>query len=288
MIKRFFLYLKKQKPVPMKVLFRLLLFLIIPALIIGCNKDEEDTPNEDKDTNVFSVQKDKELGREFSNQIESDTSDYDVLDSADHPDAYAHLYRIRDNILEKATINYKDEFRWQVRIIDNDSTLNAFCTPGGYIYFYTGLIRYLENEADFAGVMGHEMAHAARRHSTDQLTKKYGIQILLTLALGENPGKLAEIATGLATLKFSREDEKEADDFGVQYLNPTEYDARGVAGFFEKLEEQGQGGNVPQFLSTHPSPDNRVENINEKWQELGSKEGENFPDRYQEFKDALP
>lgn len=268
--------------------FRIFSIIFLTSfLLVHCDKNDDDKPNEDKGINLFSVEKDKELGKSFSEQIESDTSDYDVLDSAENPVPYGHLYRIRDHILANATINYKNTFEWRMRIIDADSTLNAFATPGGYIYFYTGLIHYLENEAHFAGVMAHEIAHAARRHSTEQLTKQYGVDLLISLTLGENSGQLAQIAAGLATLKFSREDESEADEYGVRYLYPTDYDARGVAGFFEKLEEDNQGGSVPQFLSTHPNPENRVENIHAHWQELGGKEGETYPERYQDFQNSL-
>jgi predicted Zn-dependent protease len=266
-----------------------LVFILLTLALTACSDGKDgDTPNPDNDFNAFGVDRDKKLGRQFSNQIASDTSGYDVLDSARNPEAYGHLYRIRNNILDDAVMNYQETFRWQVRIIDNDSTLNAFATPGGYLYFYTGLIRYLDNEADFAGVMAHEMAHAARRHSTDQLTKKYGLSLVIQLALGNEPGQLVQIVAGLANLKFSRSDESEADEFGVQYLNPTAYDARGVAGFFEKLEQQGQTGSTPQFLSTHPKPDNRVENIRNKWKELGSKDGGQFSERYRDFQQSLP
>ena len=266
-----------------------LLILIVPLFFSQCESDEvAEKDNTDDDFNLFSVERDKQLGQKFSEQIESDTSDYDVLDSVNHVSVYDHLYRIRGTILENSEPNYKRTFDWRMRIIRGDSTLNAFATPGGYIYFYTGLIKYLDNEADFAGVMAHEMAHAAERHSTEQLTQKYGTSLLISIIFGDEPGKLVQIASGLATLKFSRDDESEADERGVEYLNPTPYDARGVAGFFEKLKAQGQTSNVPQFLSTHPSPDNRIEAIKDKWRDLGSKEGEEFPQRYQEFQNTLP
>jgi len=267
---------------------RYLLLIILSIFLTNCTSDDNNGSNDDDDFNVFSVQKDKELGKNLSEQIESDTSDFDVLDSSLNPEPYEHLYRIRKNLLNSGEIKYQDEFAWRMRIVKDDSTLNAFATPGGYIYFYTGLIQFLENEAQFAGVMGHEMAHADRRHSTDQLTKQYGIQLLVGLTLGKNPGILVEIASGLATKKFSRDDESEADEFAVIYLNPTQYDARAAGGFFKKLQEEGQTSGVPQFLSTHPNPDNRVEAINDKWKELGSKAGDEFPNRYSDFQNTLP
>jgi len=137
--------------------------------------------------------------------------------------------------------------------------------------------------------MGHEMSHAARRHSTEQLTKAYGLTILINIVLGQNPSMLAEIAAdlaaGLTALAFSRNDEYEADEYSVKYLYETAYDARGVAGFFEKMEGSPQ---PPEFLSTHPNPGNRVEAINEVWMNLGGKQGQLFPERYMEFKNSLP
>ena len=127
----------------------------------------------------------------------------------------------------------------RTRIIHDDSTLNAFCTPGGYIYVFTGLIHYLDSEDQLAGVMGHEIAHADRRHSTDQMTKQYGISLLLS-AIGGDESAIAQVASGLLLLKYGRGAESEADEFSVRYLCPTEYNAAGGAGFFEKIEAAGR------------------------------------------------
>lgn len=157
------------------------------------------------------------------------------------------------------------------------------------MYYYTGLIKLLDNEAQFAGVMAHEMAHADRRHSTDQLTRVYGFQVLLSLLLGNNPGLAeqiaAELALGLGTLAYSRSNEYEADEYAVKYLYATEYDAASLADFFSMLEGQAQ---VPVFLSTHPSPEDRLQKINEHFQALGGVHGQTFADRYQQFKTSLP
>ena len=159
------------------------------------------------------------------------------------------------------------------------------------MYFYTGLIKYLDNEAQFAGVMAHEMAHADRRHSTEQMTKVYGLQFLTGMLLGENPEAWAEIASqlalGLGKLHFSRKHEYEADKYAVKYSADTELYPKGVAGFFMKLEDENRP-KIPEFLSTHPSPENRIDKIDETWKNIGSPQGGEFPGRYQELKDALP
>jgi predicted Zn-dependent protease len=152
---------------------------------------------------------------------------------------------------------------------------------------YTGIIKFLSAENEFAGVLGHEIAHADERHSTQALTKAYGIDVLFSILLGDNQGTLSEIAKSLISLSYSRDNETESDKRSIEYLNPTAYDARGVARFFEKIIASG-GGSGPQFLSTHPNPDNRVEAIMAYWETLGSKTGETYETRYKQFQNSLP
>jgi len=258
---------------------------IVILLLVSCSKDD----NADNTFNIFSVQDDISFGQELRNEIQSNSTQYPLVSESQYPDAYYHMHRIRDSILMWGDLKYRHDFDWNIDIIHNDSVLNAFCAPGGYICVYTGIIKYLDNEAQFAGVMAHEMAHADRRHSTDQLTKAYGIQLLLGIILGNNTNQLAEIAAnlaaGVATLAFSRDAEYEADEYSVKYLYETAYDATGVGGFFQKMDGSLQ---PPAFLSTHPHPDNRYEKILEHWEDLGGKVGGDFEESYQDLKNSLP
>ena len=102
----------------------------------------------------------------------------------------------------------------------------------------------MDHEDELAGVMGHEIAHADLRHSTQQLTQAFGLGVLLAILVDGDPGLLTEIAASLVNLSFSRSDESEADEASVEYLCNTNYAADGTAGFFEKLE----GFEVPEFL----------------------------------------
>ena len=256
--------------------------LTLLAVTIQCRKD-------DRSINFFTINQDIEFGQSMDSVIMADPVQFPLLSRSLYPSAYQHLERIRDNILASGQVYYAERLPWVMKIIDNDTTLNAFAAPGGYLYFYTGIIRFLDDEAEFAGVMAHEMAHCDRRHSTDVLTRQYTFAILLSILLGDNPGQLAEIAAGLAqgltALAFSRENEYEADQYAVKYLSHTDYDPRGLAGFFEKLHDQPT---VPVFLSTHPSPEDRIDQIYATWELEGSKEGQRFAGRYQEFKNSLP
>lgn len=235
---------------------------------------------------LMSINQDLQMGQASVQQIENDPANYPILDSATNHVAYGHIYRIRNTILNSGKVYYKDEFPWRIRIIKDDNTLNAFCTPGGYIYVYTGIIKYLDNEMQLAGVMGHEIAHADRRHSANQMLKQYGVETLIQIFTSGSAQQIAQIGSQLLALKFSRTDETEADDYSVRYLLGTEYDPQGAKYFFQKISG---GATIPEFLSTHPNPDNRVLNIEETWKCLGS--GGNsgtFDARYQEFKNSLP
>lgn len=261
--------------------FAALLMLALMVLFPGCG--------EDNSINLFTVQDDIALGQEADDQIRADPAAFPILDSAQYATAYQHLYRIRNTILASGQLNYANTFGWRCTIIRNDTMVNAFCLPGGTMYFYTGIIKLLDNEAQFAGVMAHEMAHADRRHSTDQLTIAYGLDLLLSIALGNDPNAIAQIAAdlaaGLSSLAFSRQDEYEADEYAVKYLYPTEEDAASLGDFFTKLEGEPY---PPTFLSTHPSPEDRLEKINEHFQALGGVHGQTFISRYNEFKSSLP
>lgn len=210
--------------------------------------------------NIFSIEDEKQLGLQTKSQIEADPTQFPILDPASHPEAYAYINGIKNDILAAGQVKHKDDFVWEIKIIKRDDVLNAFCTPGGYIYVYTGLIKYLDNKSSLAGVMGHEMAHADKRHSTTQLTKQYGVQTLLDVVMGNNQSMLTQIGAQLVSLQFSRSDESQADEYSVKYLCPTKYKADGAANFFQKILDEGNPS-PPAFLSTHPSPDNRVENI---------------------------
>lgn len=262
--------------------------LIISILFltgIACSKDG--------DINFFSVAQDKQFGEQLDSAILANPAEYPILDKTANPEAYAFIEGMMNDILTNDEILYRDEFEWQVRIINSD-VKNAFAAPGGKLYFYTGLINYLENSAQLAGVMAHEIAHADRRHSTEQLTKAYGFSILLSIVLGNNDSKLTEIAAqlaqGAASLKFSRDDEYEADKYAVIYSSksPKDYDPRGIKGFFEKLREDGHTQETFTFLSTHPDDADRLVKIDEEWGKIGSPDGETFEAEYTAFKSSLP
>lgn len=244
--------------------------------------------SKDGDYTLFSTEEDLEIGLQMHNQIVSSPGTYPLLDKNQYPLAYTYISDVTEAILKSPAILHRDEFKWEVTIIRNDSVLNAFCTPGGYIYVYTGLIKFLDKEEELAGVLGHEIAHADLRHATDQMTKTYSIRLLVSFFTGGQGDFLSNIGINLLGLSFSRSDEKEADEHSVLYLNDTDYDPKGFGNFFTHLSEKGESMGAMQFLSTHPNPENRVKDIEQKWKETGSKKGADFSKHYQALQKSIP
>lgn len=237
--------------------------------------------------NIFSLEDDKKFGAQAEAQIAEDPTNYPILDSVKYPKAYGHIHRITDKVLNSGKLNHRNDFAWKVKLLKGDSTLNAFCTPGGYIYVYTGIIKYLDTEDQLAGVMGHEIAHADLRHSTDAMTQQYGLSMMFDVVLGKE-STLSALSQNLINLKYSRNHETQADEYSVIYLSGTPYQCNGAAGFFQKLTSKSPESTTPVFLSTHPGGASRIENINAKSASIGCSTTPVGGNTYQDFKNSLP
>ncbi|MGZ5133806.1 MAG: M48 family metalloprotease [Flavitalea sp.] len=165
---------------------------------------------------------------------------------------------------QMAAISHRPQLDYQFRVVDSD-VLNAFAVPGGYVYFTRGIMAHFNNEAEFAGVLGHEIGHIAARHSVEQQRNAIlgQIGIIAGVVIAPDLAQFAETASqglGLLLLKFGRDAERESDRLGVEYSSKIGYDATEMAGFFQTLERKGAGTGqeeLPGFLSTHPNPGDR-------------------------------
>jgi predicted Zn-dependent protease len=186
---------------------------------------------------------------------------------------------LQDFITQKgkdmAAISHRPNLNYEFKILDSE-VLNAFAVPGGYVYFTRGIMAHFNNEAEFAGVLGHEIGHITARHSVSQQTKAVLGQVGLigSMILVPQVAEFAEPLSqglGLLFLKFGRDAERQSDELGVEYSSKIGYDAREMAGFFNTLERKSSGaesGELPDFLSTHPNPGSRntaVMNLSVEW-----------------------
>ncbi len=166
-------------------------------------------------------------------------------------------------------LSHRPQLDYQFRILDSP-VVNAFAVPGGYVYFTRGIMAHFNNEAEFAGVLGHEIGHITARHSARQQSDAILAQIGFMAAMVASKdfrkySDLAQTGLGLLFLKFSRNHESQSDKLGVEYSTKIGYDAREMANFFQtisRLQEQS-GGGIPTFLSTHPDPGQRYTKVHE-------------------------
>lgn len=155
-----------------------------------------------------------------------------------------------------------------------DPDLNAFNIPGGHVYVNTGLICASDNVAELASVMGHEVSHGVARHATENLSKAYGANILVGLALGANPPVyqqlLAQIVAGGTFAKFGRDAEREADQLGLLYMVNAGYDPHGMVTMFQELisRRRSTPGAVDKFFSSHPLTEERIQSVQGQIQQL--------------------
>lgn len=158
------------------------------------------------------------------------------------------------------------QWRWELNLITSKE-LNAFCMPGGKVVFYTGIIDHLRlTDDEVAMIMGHEMAHALREHARARIAKSQGTSTLLSLGsqllgLGQLGDVAANIGTQLLTLRFSRDDETDADLVGLELAARAGYNPQAAVSLWQKMAQAGGGAGGPAFLSTHPSGPERIQQL---------------------------
>ena len=180
-------------------------------------------------------------------------------------------YFSRSNISDPTS-----NFDWEYILIDNKKIKNAWCMPGGKIAVYTGMLEITKNVNGLAAVMGHEIAHAVAKHSIERASRNVAINVVTRVTDALTGGKLSSVnrATGIDTVglltqmgivnPFSRKQESEADYLGLIFASLSGYDIRETINVWERMKEANKGKLPPEFMSTHPSPENRKKKI-ESW-----------------------
>jgi predicted Zn-dependent protease len=210
--------------------------------------------------NLYSRQQDIELGKQAAAEVK------EQFQQVQSPELQAYVTRVGERLAKTPTAS-NSGFPFSFTLL-NDKAINAFALPGGPTFVFSGLIKASDSEAELAGVLAHEISHVVLRHGTNQASKAklierpalvIGAINSLTLA-----GRLINVGLGLQLdgifLKYSRTDESEADALGARIMAEAGYDPVNLARFFQKIEAQG-GPGVPEFLSDHPSPGNRIEAV---------------------------
>lgn len=223
---------------------------------------------------LVSESQEIEMGRESHPSIVGSMGEYPSEEVQDYLD---------DLGVRMAAISERPDLPWEFTVLD-DPLINAFALPGGFIYMTRGIMVYMRSEAEFVGVLGHEIGHVTARHSVEQISRQQllqvgaGVGMILSPQVRANSQLLGQ-ALQLATLKFGRDDEMQSDDLGLRYMTALGYDPYHHASVFSMLGTvtSGGGDQIPEWFSTHPNPDNREERILEQ---IRAREaaGEDFSD----------
>ncbi|MCB0298680.1 MAG: M48 family metalloprotease, partial [Calditrichaeota bacterium] len=238
---------------------------IILAITISCATNPV---TGDREFMLVSEQQEISMGKEYDPQV---VETYGVYDDAD---IAAYISDIGQRI---ATVSDRPGLAYEFKVLDSP-VINAFAVPGGYVYFTRGILAYLNNEAEVVGVMGHEVGHIAARHSAKQISQQQiatiglGVGSILSEDVAKYAG-LAQAGLGLLFLRFGRDAERQSDQLGVDYSTKLGYDATEMANFFGTLDKMsgGESGGLPGWFSTHPAPDERVQNVTRMAQEQQAK-----------------
>jgi predicted Zn-dependent protease len=235
------------------------LLLALTFTLTACSMMQRSQTEQIVAATLISDQQESDLGFQVHEELKKENTKF-----LENPDVGFYVSGLVQKLTPLASAD-RPGVKWQYFVIDDPKTVNAFATPGGRIYVYTGLLLAAENEAEVLGVLGHELGHVVARHSARQLVAAKGLETVGAMALGKNPSDVAVLAAGLvgkgSIMAYGRDMELEADQYGAKYANTAGYDPRGLATFFEKLKAKGEVPEFLTFLSTHPSNTERIEKI---------------------------
>lgn len=202
--------------------------------------------------NLFARSDDVEIGNKYAPEVEKQLGG-----AIPNPDLQAYVSGVGKRC---AAVTGVTDYPFTYTAV-NDKSMNAMALPGGHIFITRGLLEKMNSEAQLAGVLAHETTHVVARHSTNQMSQQIGVDILLSAAskagASENAVTVANLATQLIGLKYSRDQEEEADMGGLDYMIAAGYSPWGMVEVMKTLEANSQGGSM-EWLSSHPSPGNRV------------------------------
>lgn len=231
-------------------------FLLALPLFLSCNALTEF---------FISDEQEVEMGDKFKKQILADTKNYPQYKNTGS--ASDSVIRYVETMGANIVRAQKDRptLKFTFTVIDNDTMINAFAIPGGHVFVYTGLLKAAKSGAEVSGVLAHEIGHITMRHGAKQLMKASAVDIVNQILFGDSSsvaGAVAQICESLLFLKFSRDDEYQADSCAVAYTVAADYNPYGMKYFFQTLMAKYGGGMGPfEVISTHPNTQERIDEV---------------------------
>jgi predicted Zn-dependent protease len=244
--------------------------LLVPILLIFVISCATTGPGGKKSLILIPTETEVELGKDVVKEVESTEK---VLTDQEVQNYVSKVGRKVAKVCDRKDVTYS------FKVLDSEE-INAFACPGGFIYIYKGLMKQMDNEAQLAAVLAHEVGHVVARHSIKRLQAIYGYSIVMEVALGEKMGQTArqmvDAAAGVILLGYGRENEYEADEYGILYAKKAGYNPKGMVQVFEKFKqmEGRRPSTFEKLLMSHPPAGDRINNGNKEIQKIG---GTNLP-----------
>ncbi|OJU29227.1 MAG: peptidase M48 [Sphingobacteriales bacterium 41-5] len=250
----------------------LLLLFVVSAIAIACST------NAVTGRSQFKLLPEAELQQMAVTEYQSFLSSNKVVSTSNNRDAEM-VNRVGQRIVGAVTNYYRQNnlasnlegYQWETKLVQSDQA-NAWCMPGGKIVVYTGLLPISQNEAGLANVMGHEVSHALFGHTNERMSQtiaaQYGGSIVDAFMANKSSGTMRQLfgtAVGLGSqlgiMAFGRNQELEADRYGMIWSAMAGYNPQEAINLWQRMQAQSQGNNPPEFLSTHPGPERRIEQL---------------------------
>jgi len=251
-----------------KLLVRLLLGLIFALFgtFNYCSNVSQNPITDEQQRVALSPEQEVALGRQGRQEVVQQLGGL-----YPSPQLQTYIDQVGQQVVQQSEAA-QSPYPFEFHLLDSPDTVNALALPGGQIFITTGLLREMDSEAQLAGVLGHEVGHVVARHGSEHLARRQ-LGAMLVNAIGiaasdsaqsaQQAAAIAQAVNQLVNLRYGREDELESDRLGLQFMTEADYDPQGLVELMQILESAQSGGNPPEFLSTHPSPDNRIARIEE-------------------------
>ena len=221
------------------------------------------TPGEGPQPNRVSTEQEIEIGKQMAAEVEKSEK------RLNNPAIQTYVRKIGERLAAQSP---RQDVPYEFTVIDNPETINAFALPGGHMYVYTGLMKLCDNEAQLASVMAHEIGHVAAHHHGETITRQMNAELIRQIVGGQNKNELGQLLGSLigtgASMWFSRAQEREADQLGMDFLFRAGYKPEAMVDFMRKMAqyEQAETGGAPQpkllqFFASHPATTERIANL---------------------------
>lgn len=254
--------------------------LTLIHLLTACQPESDAITRINKED--FTLEEQEQIGLILQEAIKADYENYPRLNQDIYKEAHAYIDALMETLLVSANVERRKDFNWTVSIIRNDDIRHAFILPGGHLYLYSGLLKYLQSENELLSIIAHEIAYADSDEAVNRLKAEYGGIWLGDILLNNNVNNLEEVVRFLPQLVFTAENVMEADVYSVELLCDYAWESRGLKSVFERVDSLDN--NIEWLQTRQGDLNERIQVIENTAQPCGTTGG-TFDQRYKKFKE---